>query len=127
MPASAAKRHGGRSRGQCSPSRRAGMRAGGRWVSRRPQKRGNLISHICSQGAAVTWVQVCARATAPPGTNLLQRLGRVLKDKAASDFERFFAGASKTRERLGVSSQCLQALLGVEIGMHLSERCWRCR
>jgi hypothetical protein len=44
-------------------------------------------------------------STGSPG--LLQRLGRVLKDKAAGDFDRFFKGTSKTRERLGVShSHC---------------------
>lgn len=34
---------------------------------------------------------------------MLARLGRVLKEKAAGDFDRFFKGAGKTRERLGVS------------------------
>lgn len=33
---------------------------------------------------------------------LLAKLGRVLKEKAAGDYERFFKGTSKTRERLGV-------------------------
>jgi hypothetical protein len=42
-----------------------------------------------------------ASSSTGPG-NLLQRLGRVLKDKASSDFDRFVAGTSKTRERLGV-------------------------
>lgn len=41
------------------------------------------------------------RAEAGPG--LIQRLGRVLKEKAAGDFDRFFKGATKTRVRLGVS------------------------
>ncbi len=36
------------------------------------------------------------------GPGLLQRLGRVIKEKAAGDFDRFFKGTSKTRERLGV-------------------------
>ena len=38
----------------------------------------------------------------PEAPGLLQRLGRVLKEKAAGDFERFFKGTVKTRERLGV-------------------------
>lgn len=46
----------------------------------------------------------CVSVHATSGTGLLQRLGRVLKEKAAGDFDRFFKGTSKTRERLGVSS-----------------------
>jgi hypothetical protein len=41
------------------------------------------------------------QAEAAPG--LLAKLGRVLKEKAAGDYDRFFKGTSKTRERLGVS------------------------
>lgn len=40
------------------------------------------------------------QAEAAPG--LLAKLGRVLKEKAAGDYDRFFKGTSKTRERLGV-------------------------
>jgi hypothetical protein len=53
-------------------------------------------------------VTVAASSSAPPsssssaGPNLLQRLGRVLREKAAGDLERFSAGTAKTRERLGV-------------------------
>ena len=36
------------------------------------------------------------------GTGLFQKLGRVLREKAAGDLERVFKGTSKTRERLGV-------------------------
>lgn len=43
------------------------------------------------------------QASAAQGPGLLQRLGRVLKEKAAGDFDRFFKGTTKTRERLGVS------------------------
>jgi len=43
---------------------------------------------------------VLASASAP---NMLQKLGRVLREKAAGDLERFVQGTSKTRERLGVS------------------------
>ena len=46
-------------------------------------------------------------SAAPPdaaGTpGVLQKLGRVLKEKAAGDYERFFKGTQKTRDRLGVS------------------------
>lgn len=43
-------------------------------------------------------VQVCAA-----GPGLIQKLGRVLKEKAQGDIDRVFNGASKTRERLGVT------------------------
>lgn len=42
-------------------------------------------------------------ADAAGGPGLLQKLGRLLKEKAAGDFDRFFQGTTKTRERLGVS------------------------
>ena len=42
-------------------------------------------------------LQVCAA-----GPGLLQKLGRVLKEKAQGDLDRVFSGTSKTRERLGV-------------------------
>lgn len=48
---------------------------------------------------------VRAQQTTNPG--LLQRLGRVLKEKAAGDFERFFKGTTKTRERLGLVEELL--------------------
>lgn len=55
-----------------------------------------LLSHMALQ-----------QAEAAPG--LLAKLGRVLKEKAAGDYDRFFKGTSKTRERLGVSeSFCSQ-------------------
>lgn len=41
------------------------------------------------------------------GPGLLQRLGRVIKEKAAGDFDRFFKGTSKTRERLGLVDEML--------------------
>ncbi|KAL0019198.1 hypothetical protein WJX77_004588 [Trebouxia sp. C0004] len=41
--------------------------------------------------------QVCAA-----GPGLIQKLGRVLREKAQGDLDRVFNGASKTRERLGV-------------------------
>ena len=41
--------------------------------------------------------QVCAA-----GTGLLQKLGRVLKEKAQGDLDRVFKGTSKTRQKLGV-------------------------
>ena len=36
------------------------------------------------------------------GSGLLQKMGRVLKEKATGDLDRIFKGTSKTRERLGV-------------------------
>jgi hypothetical protein len=45
------------------------------------------------------------QATAEP--SLLQKLGRVLKEKAAGDYERFVKGTSKTRERLGLVEELL--------------------
>lgn len=38
---------------------------------------------------------------------MLQKLSRVLKEKAAGDFDRFFKGTSKTRERLGLVEELL--------------------
>jgi hypothetical protein len=46
-----------------------------------------------------------AQATAEPG--LLQKLGRVLKEKASGDFERYVKGTTKTRERLGLVEELL--------------------
>jgi hypothetical protein len=43
---------------------------------------------------------------------MLQKLGRVLKEKAATDLERITKGASKTREKLGVRGK-LKMLLPV--------------
>jgi len=50
----------------------------------------------------------CRRSLAPPptastaGPSFLQKLGRVITEKAQSDLERLTKGASKTRDRLGV-------------------------
>lgn len=44
------------------------------------------------------WQAVSAGA----GAGLLQKLGRVLREKAATDLERITKGTSKTREKLGV-------------------------
>ena len=46
-------------------------------------------------------IQVRTYAQAP---GVLQKLGRVLKEKAGEDFQRVFQGTSKTREKLGVGS-----------------------
>lgn len=43
--------------------------------------------------------------SANPG--ILQKLGRVLKEKASGDFDRFFKGTVKTRERLGLVDELL--------------------
>ena len=43
-----------------------------------------------------------AAATGTGGPGLLQKLGRVLKEKAAGDLQRIFKGTEKTRAKLGV-------------------------
>lgn len=43
--------------------------------------------------------RICTVAAAP---GILQKLGRVLKEKATGDFDRVFKGTEKTREKLGV-------------------------
>jgi fused signal recognition particle receptor len=51
-----------------------------------------------------------APALAPQASNgpsLLQKLGRVLKEKAAGDYERYIKGATKTRERLGLVEELI--------------------
>lgn len=48
-------------------------------------------------------------AAASPG--LLQKLGRVIKEKAGEDFQRVFQGASKTREKLGVSRDAITPVM----------------
>lgn len=50
--------------------------------------------------------QVCAA-----GPGLLQKLGRVLKEKAQGDLDRVFKGTLKTRQKLGVKQSPLLALL----------------
>lgn len=40
--------------------------------------------------------------SAGAGAGLLQKLGRVLREKAATDLERITKGTSRTREKLGV-------------------------
>ena len=47
--------------------------------------------------------QTIASAATGGGPSLLQKLGRVFSEKATADIERVFKGASKTREKLGVS------------------------
>ena len=44
-------------------------------------------------------------ATGTSGPGLLQKLGRVLKEKAAGDFQRVFKGTEKTRKKLGVRAR----------------------
>ncbi len=41
-------------------------------------------------------------ASTGAGAGLLQKLGRVLREKASTDLDRILHGASKTREKLGV-------------------------
>jgi hypothetical protein len=47
-------------------------------------------------------MQVVAHAAAAQEENVLSKLGRVLKAKAANDLQRLFSGSSKSRERLSV-------------------------
>jgi len=46
-------------------------------------------------------------AAAAPAPTLLSRLGRVLREKAQGDYERFVKGTVKTRERLGLVEELL--------------------
>ena len=46
---------------------------------------------------------IASASTGGGGPSLLQKLGRVFTEKAQADIERVFKGASKTREKLGVS------------------------
>lgn len=50
-------------------------------------------------------IHKAASTTTNPG--ILARLGRVLKEKASGDFDRFFKGTVKTRERLGLVDELL--------------------
>lgn len=43
------------------------------------------------------------QASASAGPNILQRFGRLIREKGQSDFDRVFKGTAKTRERLSVS------------------------
>jgi len=51
------------------------------------------------------WVGAQAAATGTGGPGLLQKLGRVLKEKAAGDLQRVFKGTEKTRAKLGVAAR----------------------
>ena len=48
--------------------------------------------------------RLCTVAAAP---GILQKLGRVLKEKATGDLDRVFKGTKKTREKLGVRRSML--------------------
>ena len=47
-------------------------------------------------------VHVLCQVQATSSPNVLQKLARVLKEKASQDFDRIVKGTSKTREKLGV-------------------------
>lgn len=65
------------------------------------------IAHATTRKQLLWYAQVCAA-----GTGLIQKLGRVLKEKAQGDLDRVFKGTSKTRQKLGVSrSHCMGLLL----------------
>eukprot|EP00877_Chromochloris_zofingiensis_P008011 jgi/Chrzof1/3463/Cz12g26150.t1_FTSY[v5.2] len=59
------------------------------------------------RGAQPSRQQRCAVRASTSNPGLLQKLGRVLKEKAAGDVERFFKGTTKTRERLGLVEELL--------------------
>lgn len=73
----------------------------------------DIPSHACTAHATPCPPSICSccvqASTSNPG--LLQKLGRVLKEKAAGDVERFFKGTTKTRERLGVGVEHMLMLL----------------
>ncbi|KAL3154037.1 hypothetical protein ABBQ32_013586 [Trebouxia sp. C0010 RCD-2024] len=48
------------------------------------------------------WRQQRSQQVCAAGTGLIQKLGRVLKEKAQGDLDRVFKGTSKTRQKLGV-------------------------
>ena len=52
---------------------------------------------------SATTTTIASAATGGGGPSLFQKLGRVFTEKATADIERVFKGASKTREKLGVS------------------------
>ena len=54
----------------------------------------------------------CSQAAGP---SVIQKLGRVLREKASGDLGRVFKGASKTRERLGVGPQPVLPLFSAKI------------
>jgi len=59
---------------------------------------------ITSRNQQFRTFQVHAETQTP---SLLQKLGRVLKEKTVGDFDRVFKGTSKTREKLGVVEELL--------------------
>jgi hypothetical protein len=83
--------------GSCSHSARASQRP-----RRTPHRRCAAPAGL-AHAAPVTPRTPPQASSAPSQPGLLQRLGRVLREKAAGDLERFVQGTSKTRERLGVS------------------------
>lgn len=70
------------------------------------------MSRRCSAhgpGSCAFWwspLSHCPLLLQAAGPNVLQKLGRVLREKASGDLGRVFEGTSKTRERLGV--RCLE-------------------
>jgi len=53
----------------------------------------------------------CVAVYAANSGGMLQKLGRLLKEKAQSDLNRVFNGTSKTREKLGVTTRVLSSLI----------------
>lgn len=77
----------------------------------------HILSFLCH-----VFVSTPQQTEAAPG--LLAKLGRVLKEKAAGDYDRFFKGTTKTRERLGVSRVYVPApALVAAVGWGLSMVC----
>ncbi len=50
------------------------------------------------------------------GAGVLQKLGRVLREKAATDLDRILNGASKTREKLGVGHAAMYHCAAQKLG-----------
>ena len=85
---------------------RQGLRLRNKQHRNRLQVFGKLLASVLVSCLVDNSVQVCAA-----GPGLLQKLGRVLKEKAQGDLDRVFSGTSKTRERLGVCLACIPVFL----------------
>lgn len=80
------------------------------WRQQRSQQ--VLITTRCTARATICQQLMCYAQVCAAGPGLIQKLGRVLKEKAQGDLDRVFKGTSKTRQKLGVSRlQCMGLLL----------------
>lgn len=62
----------------------------------------HTLRQTAARGGFWADVQMWQISVAASGGNILQKLGRVLKEKATGDIDRVFKGTSKTRQKLGV-------------------------